>query len=76
MLQLARSPGIRARMVHGGSDPASSSLLLTMGALSDSFKATLDAIKKQDEISQAKTKKTLDKIRALIDILESIDLED
>jgi hypothetical protein len=63
-------------MVHGGSDPASSSLLLTMGALSDSFKATLDAIKKQDEISQAKTKKTLDKIRALIDILESIDLED
>jgi hypothetical protein len=63
-------------MVHGGSDSASPSLLLTMGALSDSFKATLDAIKKQDEISQAKTKETLDKIKALIDMLESIDLED
>jgi len=47
-----------------------------MGAISDSFKATLDAIKKQDEISQAKTKETLDKIKALIDMLESIDLED
>jgi hypothetical protein len=63
-------------MVHGGSDSASPSLLLTMGAISDSFKATLDAIKKQDEISQAKTKETLDKIKALIDMLESIDLED
>jgi hypothetical protein len=63
-------------MVHGGSDSASSSLLLTMGAISDSFKATLDAIKKEDEISQAKTKETLDKIKALIDMLESIDLED
>ena len=63
-------------MVHGGSDSASSSLLLTMGALSDSFKAKLDAMKKEDEISQAKTKKTLDKIKALIDTLESIDLED
>jgi hypothetical protein len=63
-------------MVHGGSDSASPSLLLTMGAISDRFKATLDAIKKEDEISQAKTKKTLDKIKALIDMLESIDLED
>lgn len=63
-------------MVHGGSDSASPSLLLTMGAISDSFKATLDAIKKEDEISQAKTKETLDKIKALIDMLESIDLED
>jgi hypothetical protein len=63
-------------MVHGGSDSASPSLLLTMGALSDSFKATLDAIKKQDKISQAKTKETLDKIKALTDMLESIDLED
>lgn len=62
--------------MHGGSDSAGSSLLLTMGAISDSFKATLDAIKKQDEISQAKTKETLDKIKALIDMLESIDLED
>jgi hypothetical protein len=63
-------------MVHGGSDSASPSLLLTMGAISDSFKAKLDAIKKQDEISQAKTKETLDRIKGLIDMLESIDLED
>jgi hypothetical protein len=76
MLQLARSPGIRARMVHGRSDPASPSLLLTMGALSDSFKAKLDAIKKQDEISQAKTNELLQDINRLIDTLEAIDLED
>jgi flagellar hook-associated protein FlgK len=63
-------------MVHGGSDSASSSLLLTMGAISDSFKATLDAIKKQDEISQAKTKELLQDINRLIDTLEAIDLED
>ena len=46
-----------------------------MGALSNSFKAKLDAIKKQDEISQAKTKETLDRIKALINTLEEIDLE-
>jgi hypothetical protein len=62
-------------MVHGGSDSASSSLLLTMGAISDSFKATLDAMKKEDEISQAKTKKTLDRIKALINTLKAIDFE-
>ena len=75
MLQLARSPGIRARIRHGGSNSAGPSLLLTMGALSNSFKAKLDAIKKQDEISQAKTKETLDRIKALINTLEEIDLE-
>ena len=62
-------------MVHGGSDSASPSLLLTMGALSDSFKAKLNAIKKQDEISQAKTKETLDRIKALINTLKAIDFE-
>jgi hypothetical protein len=47
-----------------------------MGIIADSFKATLEAIKEQDEISQAETNSILRDINRLIDTLEAIDLED
>jgi ribosome assembly protein YihI (activator of Der GTPase) len=46
-----------------------------MGIIADSFKATLEAIKKEDEIRQARINETLDRINTLLDTLEVIDSE-
>jgi hypothetical protein len=46
-----------------------------MGIIADSFRATLETIKKEDEIRQARINETLDRINALLDTLEVIDSE-
>lgn len=47
-----------------------------MGIIADSFKATLDAIKQADEQSRLETQQTLERIRELINTLESLNFED
>lgn len=46
-----------------------------MGVISDSFKATLEAIKQQDEISRQQTQQTLERIGKLIEELKAMDLD-
>jgi hypothetical protein len=45
-------------------------------SIADSFRARLDQLDKEDQESQAKTKATLSRIKALIIDLKGIDLED
>jgi hypothetical protein len=52
------------------------SVTKTMGRISESFQATLQALIEVDKQSQQKTNELLANIHSLIDTLEAIDLED
>jgi hypothetical protein len=76
MLQNARSPGIYARMKHGGEISLFFTLTSKMQSISETYAVQIERLKKEDEQSQAKTKATLQRIKLLIKTLESIEITD